>query len=84
MNQKPIRNFYYGIVTDAKGFMQYLGCDDKSGGFPYLSPYAIIHLDTMYLEAHRNDWYVSRLVEGIEYTLTIHEVNPFFNSVREV
>jgi hypothetical protein len=72
----PIQKFYYGIVTDTKGFKQYLGRDDNSGGYPYLTSSPTIFWDTKYLEAHKNDSYLNQIVDGGKYTLTIYEVNP--------
>jgi hypothetical protein len=80
----PAQKFYYGIVTDTKGFKQYLGCDDNSGGYPYLSGNPAIFYDTKYLEAHKNDTYLNQIVDGGKYTLTIYEVNPFYNTVTEI
>lgn len=84
MIKTPIKKFYYGIVTDTKGFKQYLGCDDNSGGYPYLSSHPVIFYDTKFLEGCKNDKYISMNVEGEKYTLKIYEVNPEINTIKEL
>ena len=61
---KPLEKFYYGIVTDTKGVKKYLGRDDNSGGYPYITTSPTIHFDTKYLEAHKNDSYLNQIVDG--------------------
>ncbi len=79
----PAQKFYYGIVTDTEGFKQYLGCDEHSGGYPYLTCTPVIHFNTKFLEEHKNNKYVSMYVKGEKYTLTIFEVNPQTNTMFE-
>ncbi len=83
MSKSP-QKFYYGIVTDTKGFKQYLGRDDNSGGYPYLTASPVIHFDTMYLEAHKNDTYLNQIVSGNRYTLKIYEVDPATNTIKAI
>lgn len=78
MTNRPIQKFYYGIVTDPSGFKRYLGCDDHSGGYAFLSHIPVIFHDTKYLESHRKTEWVNYDSAGGDgkYTLTIYEVNP--------
>ena len=72
-----LRKFYYGIATTKSGIKKYVGCDDNSGGYPYVSDYPHIYYDTKYLEGCKNDSYIkAQLINGEDFTITIVEVAP--------
>jgi hypothetical protein len=82
MSKSP-QKFYYGIVTDTKDTL-YLGRDDNYGGYPYVSTSPVIHFDSKYLEAHKNDSYLNQIVSGNRYTLKIYEVDPTTNTIKAI
>lgn len=80
-----MKPFYYGVITlkhQRKNNKEYLGCDNNSGGYPYISKYPNIFYDTDYLKNH----YKSSYITGVygEYTLTIYEVNPESKTLKEI
>ena len=81
---RPIQKFYYGVVTDAKDFKQYLACDDHSGGYPFLTANPVIFYDTKFLESHRKTDWSNKDNDDTMSTFKIYEVNPFYNTVTEV